>query len=289
MLPQYCSLISSIFIDAAIIFAIAVWVFRCSWKSRLIFTTALPILLFTLFANQRRASFLTLIIALILVAVVIFRERRVAFYLIVPALSIIMIAYIAAFWNSTAPAGMPARAIRSVVDPTGGNARDHSSNLYRLFENINSMATIKSAPLTGVGFGNKFLIVVSMADISHFVWWQYITHNSIMWIWMKTGLGGISTLFFLIGYSLMQGTRITWHMPSDEMGAIALTATLAILMHFMYAYVDISWVVQSMIFVGGAMGVLGVIEKVVVTGSPPSPLRWPWQSLRPKEPGLRLL
>jgi hypothetical protein len=280
---------TSIQLDAVIVMAAAAWVYRASALKRLVLTTALPLVVLVLFANQRRASFLTLAVALALMAVVLFRERRTAFYLIVPALSLLFIGYSLAFWGSTSPIAMPARAVRSVIDPSGGNTRDQASNTYRIIENFNIMVTIKSAPLTGVGFGQKFFVAISMADISDsFVWWEYITHNSIMYMWMKTGLGGFASLIFLLCYALMVAARTTWRMPPDDMGAIALTATLYLLMHFMFAYVDMSWFGQNMIFVGLSMGLIGLLERVVDARPAPTARRWPWQAEPPPPPGLRL-
>lgn len=278
---------ASIHFDAVIVMALAVWVYRGSPLKRLVLTTALPVVLFSLFANQRRASFLTLAIAVVVVALVLYRERRLAFYLIVPVCALVFAGYTVAFWGNTSPIGMPARAIRSVVDSSGGNARDQASNVYRILENINTMATIKSSPLTGVGFGNKFLVVVSMADISTFEWWEYITHNSIMWIWMKTGLGGFASMIFMVGSGMMIGGRAVWRMPNDEMGAIALGSTLYLLMHFIFAYVDMSWSVQSMVYVGSTLGLLCVLEPIVGKQAPRPALRWPWQPPPPAPAGLR--
>jgi hypothetical protein len=36
-------------------------------------------------------------------------------------------------------------------------------------------------------------------------------------------------------------------------------------MHFLYAYVDISWEVQSMVYVGVMMGVINSIERIAAT------------------------
>lgn len=280
---------ASIHFDSLIVLALAVWIYRGSTGKRIVLTLTLPMLLFSLFANQRRASFLVLAIAVALMAVVLFRERRLAFFLIVPPLALIFAVYCLAFWGSTSPIAMPARAIRSVVDSSGGNARDQASNLYRILENINTMATIKAAPLTGVGFGNKFIIVVPMADISSFVWWEYITHNSVMWIWMKTGLGGFASMIFVLGSGLMIGGRAVWRMPANEMGAIALSSTLYLVMHFVFAYVDMSWSIQNMVYVGTTLGILAVLEPIVAAPAPRPARRWPWQPVPPPPPGLREL
>lgn len=278
---------SSIHFGALIVMALAVWVYRGSAGKRLVLTAALPVVLFSLFANQRRASFVTLAVAVALIALVLFRERRRAFLLIVPVCAVCFALYTAAFWNNTSPIGMPARAIRSVVDSSGGNTRDQASNYYRILENINTMATIKSAPLTGVGFGNKFLVVVSMADISTFVWWEYITHNSIMWIWIKTGVGGFASMVALMGLGLMLGGQAIWRLPADELGAIALGSTLYLLMHLVFAYVDMSWSVQSMVYVGMTLGILAILEPIAANPPPSPAARWPWQPPPPPPAGLR--
>ena len=170
-------------------------------------------------------------------------------------LGLLGLIYLAAFWNSSGGIGGPARAIRSVIAPQPGG-RDDSSNVYRVLENLNSKFTIKQRPLTGVGFGNKFYIVVPMPDISFFIWWEYITHNSILWFWMQTGVVGFLSLLVLVGMAVMVGVRALWRMPGGDLSAFALMATLYIVMHFIYAYVDMSWEAQSMIYVGIMMGLI---------------------------------
>ena len=143
--------------------------------------------------------------------------------------------------------------------PTEGSS-DALSNLYREIENDNVSFTIHKAPLTGVGFGNKFYIIRSMPDISFFVWWEYIVHNSIFWIWMKTGLFGFLAMLFMIGFSIMSGVRTLELAIDGNSKAIAITATLYLVMHFLYAYADMSWDNQSMIYVGAMMGVINYLH-----------------------------
>jgi hypothetical protein len=152
------------------------------------------------------------------------------------------------------------------------------SNAYRIIENINTTFTIKQRPLTGIGFGNKFYIIAPLPDISFFTWWEYITHNSIMWIWMQAGVGAFISLLFLIGMSVIVGVRTLWRMPGGDLSAFALTATLYVVMHFIYAYVDISWEAQSMIYVGTMMGLINNFERIAMRPVLSTPKRWPWQS-----------
>src|SRR4029079_6972061 len=243
----------SIHLNTLFILTIAVWLFRGSRIKRVVLPIMLPVIALSYFANQRRASYITLAIGLLVIAIVLYYQNRKAFWLIVPLACVLGAIYLAAFWNSSGGIGGPARAIRSVIAPEPGG-RDDSSNLYRVIENVNTKFTIKQRPLTGVGFGNKFYIIVPMPDITFFVWWEYITHNSILWIWMQTGVGGFVALLFLIGMAIVVGVRTLWRMPGGDLSAFALMATLYIIMHFIYAYVDMSWEAQSMIYLGTMMG-----------------------------------
>ncbi|MFN8502633.1 O-antigen ligase family protein [Kouleothrix sp.] len=278
----------SIHLNTAFVLAASVWMFRGSRAKRVILPLMMPIMLFSYFANQRRASFITLALALALMAYVLYFVHRKVFWTIMPIAVVLGAVYLAAFWNSSGGIGMPARAIRSVIAPQQGG-RDDSSNVYRVIENTNAKFTIKSRPLTGIGFGNKFFIVAKMPDISFFEWWEYITHNSIMWIWMQMGAGGFLAMLMLVGMSIVVGSRALWRMPGGDLSAITLTATLYIVMHFVYAYVDMSWEAQSMLYVGTMMGIVNCVERLADTPVPAPAKRWPWQPEPLPVPGLRPL
>jgi O-antigen ligase len=120
-------------------------------------------------------------------------------------------------------------------------------------------------------------VIVPMPDISFFIWWEYITHNSIIWVWMKMGVGGFLALIYLVGVTLSTGIYVTNRMPVGDMRSIALAATLYVLMHFIYAYVDMSWDSRSMVYIGAMMALLNIMEHVVVKQTPLKRKRWPWQ------------
>lgn len=253
----------------------ASWLYRDSFIRRLIMSLMLPIILFSFIANHRRAGFLTFGLAMVLIVLLLYRENRKLFWAIAPSGTVLVLVYLAVFWNNLGPLGLLARAVRSVVaQPT---PRDAASNLYRDLENANIMFTIKMVPLTGVGFGQKFFIVYPMADISFFEWWEYITHNSILWIWMKTGAGGFFALLMLVGMALALGGRAIWNMPRGQMRAFALAATLYVFTHFVYAFVDMSWDIRSMILVGMMMGLINSLEVIAARPLPVPARRWPWQ------------
>jgi O-antigen ligase len=143
--------------------------------------------------------------------------------------------------------------------------------------------------LTGVGFGNQFINAVPLPDISFFQWWQYMTHNSIIYIWMKAGFGGFLALLVLVGLAIMTGMRVLLRMPQGGLRAAALLAILYVAMHFVYAYVDLSWDSQSMLYVGAMLGLINVLEHLVAKPVPVPAKRWPWQPDPDPAPGLQPL
>jgi hypothetical protein len=276
----------SIQFTAFFVLAIAAWLYRDSKAMRLLLPLMSPFVLLSFVANHRRAGFLTLGLALGLILLLLYRERRQLFWLITPTCAALFPVYLVAFWNNTGTAGVMARAVRSVIgQPT---ARDAASNIYRDIENINAMFTIRMAPLTGVGFGNKFYIIVPMADISFFEWWEYITHNSVLWVWMKTGAGGFFAMLLLMGLSLALGGKMIWTMPHGPLRGAALVASLYIFSHFVYTYVDMSWDANSMVFVGAMMGLLNCLHLVAARPVSVPTRRWSWEPspTEPSQPGL---
>ena len=272
------------------VLAITSWLYKASMTKRILLPLFAPTCLVTYVVAQRRASFVALGISLVLMGVVLYRENRRVFWIIAPPLAVLAVMYLGAFWNNQSAIGLPARAVKSMVVSDAGNAQENSSNEYRVIENINTSYTIHNTnPLTGVGFGKKFYMIARLADISFFAWYEYIIHNSIMYIWMKAGVGAFLAMLTMVGVAIMAGVRVAWRMPGGDMGAIALMAVLYVLMHFTYAYVDMSWDNSSMIYIGVAMGLINSLERIVALPVPVAPKRYPWQPEPQAPPTLRPL
>jgi hypothetical protein len=240
--------------------------------------TALPLMalfaLYTYAIAQRRAAMLTLALALGLMLLMMAQQNRRLFWRIAPPAAFVAVAYLAAFWNSAGPLGLAARAVRSVLRNSSGNYQEDASTFYRLIENLNIFHTLRQAPLTGVGFGHPFHIIAPMPDISFFEWWQYITHNSVLWIWMKTGVFGFFAMVLLVGLAIVTGVRVVRMIPETkvegrrDLSAIALTAVLYVVMHFTYAYVDMAWDMQSMIYLGLMIGLINSLPWILHQKAP---------------------
>jgi hypothetical protein len=63
-------------------------------------------------------------------------------------------------------------------------------------------------------------------------------------------------------------------------------ATFYVIMHFIYAYVDMSWDARSMIYVGTMIGLINCLEVIAARPVPLQPKRWPWQPDRQPAPVL---
>jgi len=250
---------AAIQLNTLFVLSLAVWIYHSSLMKRLLFPLMTPFVILGYIAMQRRAAFITLAIAFMLLAALLYHSRRRLFAL---ALATLSVGYVAISWNNQSFLAVPAQGIKSVIAADQASDRDQRSDNYRVLEDRNVNFTIHQHPFAGVGFGQKFHIIAPMPDISWFEWWEYITHNSIMWIWMKAGIGGFFSMLFLIGLAVVTGVRVLEGPPGDELSAVVLTATLYIVMHFIYACVDMSWDAQSMVYVGIMMGLVNSAERI---------------------------
>ena len=276
---------AAIHINTFFVLLLTSWLYKASPSKRFGLLLMVPPVALTYIATQRRSAFLSLGIALLLILILIYIEKRELFWSIAPIIVVGGLCYLAVFWNSNSAIGLPAQAVKSIIAPDP-NSKDASSNLYRELENTNISFTIHNAPLTGVGFGQKFHIIVPMPDISFFVWWEYIVHNSVLWVWLKTGVLGFIAMIFFMGYSIMTGVRSMRTVVGNDLKAVAVAATLYLVMHYSYAYVDMSWDGQSMLYVGAMMGLVSRLEQVSALPVAVRPKRWPWQPEPSTTPGL---
>jgi O-antigen ligase len=209
--------------------------------------------LYVFFNAQRRAGVAALVVAGAVIAITLFWRRRRAFWVLVPLLSLLLVAYVAAFWNSGSLLGYPAQSLKTVVDAQSASPKDQSSDLYRTIENYNLDFTIHTSPLTGIGFGRAFFRPVPLANIDFFQMNAYIPHNNVLWIWIKLGFGGFVTMFYMFGKALMLGAdRI--RRSVDGLDVVAtVTGVCFLVMYLVYSYVDVAWDARNMVFLGLAL------------------------------------
>lgn len=222
------------------------------WARALLIVLTVPTA-YVVLLSQRRAGIVALGVGFMVFAAVLFFRRRKAFFALVPAVLIVAAGYTGAFWNSTGGVGFGAQAIKTIVAPSEVDEADASSNVYREIENYNLVYTLRTEPATGVGFGRPFLQPIPLPDISFFVFYEYIPHNSVVWVWLKTGYLGFVSLLVMIALTLRAGMRAALTIPSGNQLAVTVASLGYVAMYFVFAYVDISWDARSTLFLATSM------------------------------------
>jgi O-antigen ligase len=249
-----------IFLAAFLALVVCSFYFRVQTRLRTVGLIAAPVIAYTLLASNRRAGVIVLLVALLAVGLIVFTERRKAFFAsIVPAL-VVGALYVALFWNATGVLGQPARAIRSLYEP---DPRDAASNLYRVLETYNLNLTIHDDPILGVGFGREFKMVATLADLSWWPFWRFEPHNNVLWIWLKTGAIGYAVFWFLLGSAICRSAIATRRLADPALRTAALFCLFSLAVVVVFAYVDLGFVsARVTIFLGTVLGLVSVLPTV---------------------------
>ena len=223
----------------------------------------LPFVQLANLACNRRAATAALVVVvpvLIACAIRVLPQRRRLVVLVTVGFAILFSVYFSLFRNSSSFIAQPARAIQSQISP---DPRDASSNAYRDAENADLMATIKSAPL-GFGYGKPMLHAVPIVDISaDYAWWDIMTHNQILWVWMRVGTLGFVAFWLMVSAILIQGCLTIRADGADaETKAVGLFAMLVVGMLMIFGLLDLQLSnFRDMLLAGfwsGALAFLGL-------------------------------
>jgi O-antigen ligase len=261
---------ATIHMNALFVFFLAILLFKCRKELRWFIAAMIPTVAWAYFLSQRRAAMIALFVGLALLAIVLFYRRRRMFWFFTPACAVLIIGYLGATWNATGALGLPAQAVKTVLFPDQLAAADRSSDLYRQIESYDLWCTIQQNKVLGVGFGQKFLHPVALPDISFFEFWEYIPHNSVLWIWLKMGFFGFAATLFLFGRALQVGAASVLKVRSPEHVAIVLVGIAYVVMFLVFAYVDIAWDVRSTVFLAVAFALCGDFARMPETRRAPA-------------------
>ncbi|MBC8104253.1 MAG: O-antigen ligase family protein [Cytophagales bacterium] len=222
----------------------------------------LPLVITGNLATNRRAATAAMIIAVPILLLAAHRSlprRRRMVGIVGTSLVVGFSIYYPVFKNNDSMFAQPARAIHSQFQP---DARDASSNVYRDAENANLMATIRLAPLQGYGYGKRMLHAVPIADISaQYEWWDVLTHNQILWVWMRTGTFGFFAFWMMISSILIFICR-TLRSPetTDLAKAVGILTLLLVSMLMIFGLLDLQISnPRDMLFTGIWVGVVAAM------------------------------
>jgi O-antigen ligase len=248
---------ATIHMNALFVFFLAILLLKCRKELRWFVAALIPTVAWAYFLSQRRAAMIALFVGVVLLAIVLFYRRRRMFWFFTPACTVLTIGYIGATWNASGALGLPAAAAKTVLFPDQLSSADRGSDLYRKIESYDLWFTLQQQKVLGVGFGQKFLHPAPLPDISFFEFWEYIPHNSVLWIWLKMGFLGFVATLFLFGRAMQVGAASLLKVRTPEQVAIVFVGVAYAVMFLVFAYVDIAWDVRSTVFLAVAFALCG--------------------------------
>jgi len=260
--PTLTSHEDAVFINTLFLLCVAYWVYNVQGIQRFILTWTLPILGIGFLLGMRRAAYASLLVSLV---GFVFMQPKETLRLVLKRsipIALLGLVYAGAFWNSNHPIGNPIQSIKSGLfaqqsentsDPVNFS-EEYYSNLYRSIENYNLAETVKSQPLTGVGFGRKYLMPIPLATIS-FPLRDYIPHNQILWVFAKSGLIGFFLFWLFFISSMGRGVLKLHREENPEHKAWLTLAVLAIVNQLVTSFFDLQLTyTRNMVYLGFLIG-----------------------------------
>lgn len=223
----------------------------------------LPLIVTGHLSCNRRAGIAALIVALPVLLVLAYAAlppRRKLIGTVGAILAVILSIYYPLYRNKTGMAAQPAQAIKSAFEP---DARDASSDAYRDGENNNLMASIKSAPLQGYGYGKRMIIVTDLSYAAG-LWefWDRLPHNTLLWIWMRTGSFGFFAFCLMFAAILIYAAQTVREVEGPQSQALALFSATVVIMWVVLGIFDMGFTqVRPVLFSGFIVGLLTCIPR----------------------------
>ena len=216
--------------------------------------------------TTRRVAFASLAAALLMVmmmsAVDRLRATMIAIAIGVFAFGI----YAGVFWDYSGPIAGPLRVVRAAIDPNSQTARDLSSNNWRDIENSNIAYTVRQLPLTGVGLGQEYLFLREPPALTSFPYWRLMTHNAVLWLWLKAGVFGAFALWFLVAQVIIRGLKLYKRLDDPILRAAAAFPVLLMAALIVYASVDLGLTAnRTMSVLGIALGLAAPLSALAVS------------------------
>jgi len=239
-----------------------------AWRKAAPALLLLPLLAAGMVANNRRLVWVEIAAAAGVFWVVSRRSRlkRLVVQIAIAALPLLF-GYVAIGWNAQSKIFAPIKTFRSVSD-----SKVDPSTLYRDLENYNLFETAKANLVTGAGFGQPFMEVVKLPDISFFKEYRYMPHNSVLGLWAFCGPFGFWGLMLAPIVGVYLAARSYRYARIADERVAAMIALLAIVIYFVHCWGDIGFSERRGIYVLGAS--LAVAARMtLLTGAAPSGVR----------------
>ena len=262
----------ALFFPAFYLYLLLLFIFKGSRRQKGAGLLLLPFVLLADFANQRRASTAALLIALTALVVILFvllvQQRRRIMLALLGAM-VLLAGYTGVYWNSHSRLAQPIRAIKSQFIP---NSRDESSDMYRELENRALMWQIRTNPVLGRGYGHELPLLAGMWDareVAPFI--LYMPHNSVLWVWWRTGITGFTLFWLTIGVAIMHNCQIARCADDPFVRRWAIFAVLVTLMWSILGFLDQGFLLsREIVYVWVVIAVPEVLRQTGPASQTPS-------------------
>ncbi len=186
--------------------------------------------------NDRRASFIGVILALSMLPIIISRSklRRILWPMIFSFPLLLLLAAIRML------KGGADEASSASVAGIFSHVLAHSGPIdYREIENFNLYFSVMNNPLLGLGFGRPFPIILPMPDISFaFKDYDLIPHNNLLYIWAFAGPLGMGALAVAVVTPLIACIRLIKYSPDQDTVILAFVCFTLVIGWFCFVNFD---------------------------------------------------
>lgn len=212
---------------------------------------------------QRRAAFGALVVSMAAMVILLPRRQQMMFVKAIAPVAVVFCLYLAVFWksDSTSMIAKPAIFIRSAFYTSQKEAAEsYSSNLFREMENYDLAYTVRREPVLGIGFGNKYFQPIMLPQIP-FPLKDYIPHNAILWLIVKTGAIGMFLFCLFMTSYVFRAASVFSRLNDPYLKTICIISIAGVLGQIVVSYFDLQLTFyRNMIYLGMLMGLLPVLE-----------------------------
>jgi hypothetical protein len=235
------------------------------WKFLIPAIAFSPLVGLVLLENRRRVGMLALWAAMVVLALIALRFESSMRRQLVVATAVVAICaggFLATYWDHTY--GTIGQIVRPVHSQFVPDEKDAQSNAYRDAENANIILTFQWSPVVGIGFGRPMANIFPMADISNiYPFWNYIPHNTILWIAMRMGTIGLIAFWALIGMAILEAAGQMRVRKDALLRGVAAFAIIAIIAQLIVAWGDLQLEnYRNMLFLGTILGIVDALPRV---------------------------
>jgi hypothetical protein len=258
-----------VFFNVAIALALVMVTLRVRGRLFYFLLALQPVILAAELWTTRRVAFLALGAALLVVILMSAIDRPRATLLAVAVGMLAFGIYAATYWDYQGPIAGPLRVIRGAIDPYSQTARDQGSNRWREIENANIAFTVRQLPLTGVGLGHEYLFQQEPPALTTFPYWRLMTHNAVLWLWLKAGPFGAFALWFLVTQVVFVGLQLYRRLGDPLLRAAASFPVLVTVVLLVFSSVDLGLTQhRTMSVLGVALGLAAPLRAWVGSQRP---------------------